>query len=58
MDESSMGFDESFEHGGDLVLVGQPVGDDDPGGQALEGGELERVDFAIRNHPQEVDWTL
>ena len=24
----------------------------------LEGGELERVDFAIWNQPQEVDWTL
>ena len=53
-----MGFDESFKHGRNLILVGQSVGDDDPGGQALEGGELERVDFAIWNQPQEVDWTL
>ncbi len=58
MDESSMGFDESFKHGGDLVLVGQPVGDDDPGGQALEGGELERVDLAFWDEPQEVHRTL
>ena len=53
-----MGFDESFKHGRNLILVGQSVGDDDPGGQALEGGELERVDFAVGDQPQEVNRTL
>jgi hypothetical protein len=51
-------FEESFEHRRNFVLVGEVVFDDDPGCQALESGELEGVDFAIRNHLQEVDWTL
>jgi hypothetical protein len=53
-----VGFDESFEHGRNLVLVGQTVGDDDPGGQALEGGELEWVNFAVGDQPEEVNRTL
>ena len=53
-----MGFDEAFEHRGNLVLVGQTVGDDNSSGQALEGGELERVDFAVGDQPQEVNRAL
>ena len=58
MDEPLVGFNEFFEHGWHLVLVRQPVGNDDPGGQALKGGELERVDFAVGDQPQEVNRTL
>ena len=54
----SVGFDESLEHCRDFVLVGKVVLDDDPGRQALEGGELEGVDLRVRIHPQEVDRTL
>ena len=56
--QSSVSFEESFEHRRNFVLVGEVVFNDDPGCQALEGGELEGVDFAIRNHLQEVDRTL
>ena len=53
-----MSFDEAFQHRGDLVLEREVVLRDDPGGQALEAGELERVDLAIRNHLEEVDGSL
>ena len=53
-----MSLDEAFQHRGDLVLEREVVLRDDPGGQALEAGELERVDLAIRNHLEEVDGSL
>jgi hypothetical protein len=39
-----VGLDESFEHSRNLVLEGKTVFSDDPGGQALEAGELGSSD--------------
>ena len=53
-----MSFNESCKHCRDLILVGQVLLRDDPAGQTLEAGELQRVDLAIGDHLDEVNGPL
>ena len=53
-----MSFNKFFEHCWHFILVSQSVADDDPGSQALEGGELKGVDLAIWDDLQQVDGSL